>query len=435
MLEGLQKGNSGCWVVQKTTNTVYGHISAFSAEIGYLIPLVNILEELSEHHGGGAVLPSPLGCLADLASYWSEQNDDSLASTFAEEMMSDNACDSSNGSLLHDSLRDLIRRHLDEKEVMMALFKTWGRNLPDILIQPQLPVDFRRLGPMLEYPYVQTVMAIFDFERSFSRTKSRLRKTQHDASSSTLTQPDASSSTIRLEDIPQDEDLPEVTLNTLARTADPRPLDVELYDASCSGHQSMVQALILAGADVNVQGGYFNTALQAASALGRKDIVQILVDAGADVNIQGGYLGNALQAASDRGYKEIVQTLVDAGADVNVQGGDYSTALQAASACGHKDIVQILVDAGANVNVQGGDCNTALLAASANGYKDIVQTLVDAGADINIQGGIYNNALQAASAYGHEDIVQILVDAGADINIQGGFHGTALQAASERGYK
>ncbi|KAH8744416.1 hypothetical protein F5882DRAFT_455073 [Hyaloscypha sp. PMI_1271] len=102
------------------------------------------------------------------------------------------------------------------------------------------------------------------------------------------------------------------------------------------------------GADVNVQGGYYGTALRAASAGGYQDIVQILLDKGADVNVRSGsYDGTALQAASAGGYQDIVQILLDKGADVNVQGEYYGTALQAASRGGHKEIVQKLLDKGA----------------------------------------------------------------------------------------
>ncbi|KAK2603444.1 hypothetical protein QQS21_004395 [Conoideocrella luteorostrata] len=56
-----------------------------------------------------------------------------------------------------------------------------------------------------------------------------------------------------------------------------------------------------------------------------------LIHNGADVNTQGGYYGSVLQAASYRGHQEIVQLLLDEGADVNAQGGYYGSALQAAS--------------------------------------------------------------------------------------------------------
>jgi ankyrin repeat protein len=96
-------------------------------------------------------------------------------------------------------------------------------------------------------------------------------------------------------------------------------------------YETTVKILLDAGADVNTQGGYYGTALQAASSNGEEMVVKILLDAGADVNTQGGYYGTALQPALYEGKEEIVKMLLDAGADVNTQGGHYGTALQAAS--------------------------------------------------------------------------------------------------------
>lgn len=55
------------------------------------------------------------------------------------------------------------------------------------------------------------------------------------------------------------------------------------------------------------------------------EVVKIL-DAGADINIQGGYYGNALQTASLVGDEKVVKMLLNAGADVHTQGGEYSNA-------------------------------------------------------------------------------------------------------------
>jgi ankyrin repeat protein len=82
-------------------------------------------------------------------------------------------------------------------------------------------------------------------------------------------------------------------------------------------------------------------------------VVQTLLNAGADVNMQGGRYGNALQAASFQGGQRVVQMLLDAGADVNAQGGWYGTALQEASDRRHEKVVQMLLEKGANVNAQG----------------------------------------------------------------------------------
>ncbi|KAJ7440444.1 ankyrin repeat-containing domain protein [Mycena latifolia] len=202
-----------------------------------------------------------------------------------------------------------------------------------------------------------------------------------------------------------------------------------LQAASDRGHESVAQFLIEMGADVNAQGGEYGTALQAASAEGHESVVQFLIEKGADVNAVGGNYGTALQAASAEGHELVAQFLIEKGADVIAMGGHYGTALQAASRWEHESIAQFLIEKGADVNAQGGKYGTALQAASYGGHESIAQFLIEMGADVDAQGGEYGTALQAASHDGHESIAQLLIEKGADVNALGGYYGTALQAA------
>ncbi|KAJ7017378.1 ankyrin repeat domain-containing protein [Mycena alexandri] len=215
----------------------------------------------------------------------------------------------------------------------------------------------------------------------------------------------------------------------------PDPDCPEIIVASNYGHLQMTQLLVEHGANVNVQGGEYDSALQAASYNGHENIVQLLIEHGANVNAQGGEYDSALQAASYNGHENIVQLLIEHGANVNAQGGEYDSALQAASYMGHKNIVQLLIEHGANVNLQGGVYNSALQAASLEGHINIVQLLIEHGANVNLQGGVYNSALQAASLEGHENIVQLLIEQGANVNAQGGDYDSPLQAASYNGHE
>ncbi|KAJ7019718.1 ankyrin repeat-containing domain protein [Mycena alexandri] len=208
-----------------------------------------------------------------------------------------------------------------------------------------------------------------------------------------------------------------------------------LQAASVRGHINIVQLLIEQGANVNAQGGVYNSALQAASFNGHKHMVCFLIEQGANVNLQGGVYHNALQAASYFGHENIVQLLIEQGANINAEGGEYHNALQAASLEGHINVVQLLIDHGANVNAQGREYDSALQAASIGGHETIVQLLIEHGANVNAQGGEYGNTLQAASYWGHENIVQLLIEHGANVNVQGGKYGSALQAASYKGHE
>jgi ankyrin repeat protein len=59
-----------------------------------------------------------------------------------------------------------------------------------------------------------------------------------------------------------------------------------LYVVSLQGCYYLVQALLLEHrANVNAQGGYYNTALQAAAARGNTDVITLLLKCGANVNV------------------------------------------------------------------------------------------------------------------------------------------------------
>ncbi|KAJ7440464.1 ankyrin repeat-containing domain protein [Mycena latifolia] len=208
-----------------------------------------------------------------------------------------------------------------------------------------------------------------------------------------------------------------------------------LQAASDRGHKSVAQFLIEKGADVNAEGGYYGTALQAASLRGHESIAQFLIEKGADVNAKGGYYGTALQAASEGGHESVAQFLIEKGADVNAVGGYYGTALQAASEGGHESVARFLIEKRADVNAEGGYYGTALQAASEGGHESVAQFLIEKGAEVNAVGGYYGTALQAASRWGHESVAQFLIEKRADVNAKGGYYGTALQAASEGGHE
>ena len=142
-----------------------------------------------------------------------------------------------------------------------------------------------------------------------------------------------------------------------------------------------------------------------ASFLGLTDVAEEFLNEGADINAQGGYYGSALQAASAEGHDQVVQTLLRNGAEVNIQGGYYGSALHAASELGHNQVVQTLLNNGADINAQGEFHGSALQAASFDNYDQIVQTLLKNGANVNARGGFHGSALQAASERGHYQVV------------------------------
>jgi ankyrin repeat protein len=223
-----------------------------------------------------------------------------------------------------------------------------------------------------------------------------------------------------------------------------------LQESSFLGMAEIVLSLLDAGADVNKQGGTyqsfethfypydeeriycegrmdFGSSLQAASHAGHKDIVSLLLQAGADVNATGEQHGSSLQAASYRGHRDIVSLLLQAGADVNATGGEHGSSLEAAWYAGNNDIFKLLLQAGADVG-------PLFQEASYRGHTDMIRRLIQAIADVNATGEEYSSSLQVASYRGHKDIVSLLIHAGADVNATGVGNGSSLQAASYGGH-
>ncbi|KAF7978225.1 hypothetical protein HWV62_1224 [Athelia sp. TMB] len=207
-----------------------------------------------------------------------------------------------------------------------------------------------------------------------------------------------------------------------------------LQTASRQGHLTLAKLLLDKGSNPNIEGGRDGPALQVAIVAGHLELAKLLLEHGAAVNIVGGSHGTALIAASRRGQLELVEMLLDKGANANIIGGTCGTALQAAIGAGHLELAELLLDRGADCNVEGGDYGSALHVAITKGYFELAKLLLEKGANANTKGGNCGTALQAAITAGHLELATLLLDKGADCNVQGGYYGTALQAASRHGH-
>ncbi|KAJ5425439.1 hypothetical protein N7465_000509 [Penicillium sp. CMV-2018d] len=123
-------------------------------------------------------------------------------------------------------------------------------------------------------------------------------------------------------------------------------LDKDLYQAAAGQNLRTARSLLDRGANPNVEGFEYNSALQAAARRDSVELVQLLLDRGAQVNAQGGYHGSALIAAAQYGNIEIVKLLISAKANLNICGR-YGTALAVARDKHHEDVVNVLLRAGA----------------------------------------------------------------------------------------
>lgn len=240
-----------------------------------------------------------------------------------------------------------------------------------------------------------------------------------------------------------------------------------VYISAFYNSPEVAKVLLEAGAESNIEGGLYHTALQAACVWGYEDILGSLLEKGAKVDNYGGAFESPLIAACYYGFTEIVKKLVAMGSNINHAGGEYVCALYAACSQEKKDVVELLLkqnarveiyrgaydnplqaacaigntaiaerllEAGSDPNRKGGEYGSALYAACTQQKKDLVGLLLDNGANPNTQDcGRCDNALQQACEYGNEGIVRLLIEKKADPNLHGGFYGDAFQAGCSSG--
>lgn len=106
-------------------------------------------------------------------------------------------------------------------------------------------------------------------------------------------------------------------------------IDLPLVVAAKYGYFKVIKFILQNGASPNFQESSGLTALQATvfSPMCHNAIIECLLNAGADINVNGGPFGSALQAAALSGKVDVVQLLLEKGASIDYKGGIYGSAL------------------------------------------------------------------------------------------------------------
>ncbi|KAJ9360367.1 hypothetical protein DTO027B9_1351 [Paecilomyces variotii] len=149
-------------------------------------------------------------------------------------------------------------------------------------------------------------------------------------------------------------------------TRDPENGETLLYIAAKRNDCGGVKRLVSRGANVNLKGGEYGTALHVAAVLGYTSVARSLLTCGAEINAVNECIGTPLMAVMAQKWtracrvstgfcygcchKCCAKVLLEEGADINAEGGKFGTALRAAEEGGNKEGIKILLEGRAIVN-------------------------------------------------------------------------------------
>jgi ankyrin repeat protein len=248
-------------------------------------------------------------------------------------------------------------------------------------------------------------------------------------------------------------------------------------------HESIVEGLLLAGADANIDAPAihtlrdsgnsreFKSTMEVVVASCNTKVLQVMLDHGMILYPQ--YLEDALEHVVNANIEpdkqlKMIDFLVSKGVDVRTHGGKaavsacgrhdnpdivrkfvslgtpFETAVDEASwqdsglihavDYGRRDVIEMLLNAGADVNFGSCKNESVLDRAIEKGDKDLAVYLLDKGANPNIKAGQWGTPFMKAIRKGDDEMFHELLRRGAEVNITHGYWGTPLQTAIQFDY-
>uniref|UniRef100_A0A8D1ZU79 Ankyrin repeat domain 6 n=1 Tax=Sus scrofa TaxID=9823 RepID=A0A8D1ZU79_PIG len=184
-----------------------------------------------------------------------------------------------------------------------------------------------------------------------------------------------------------------------------------LHLAANKGHLSVVQILLKAGCDLDVQDDGDQTALHRATVVGNTEVIAALIQEGCALDRQDKAGNTALHLACQNSHAQSTRVLLLGGSRADLKNNAGDTCLHVAARYNHLSIIKLLLSAFCSVHEKNQAGDTALHIAAALNHKKVVKILLEAGAD----GTIVNNAgqtpLETARYHNNPEVALLLTKA------------------------
>ena len=192
-----------------------------------------------------------------------------------------------------------------------------------------------------------------------------------------------------------------------------------------SGRESLLNMLLVCGAEVNTQDIAGQTALSIACKHGDMGGIELLLKSRAKVDLLD---AESLSVVNAHG-SPMVQHYIKM--QIQSHKKTKESTLITASRKGEKDTIEQLLSEGAEIESKDSRGRTALITASGNGHTMVTDLLLERGAHIDSQDDQGYSALMTACQNGHVQTTSRLLDEDADTFLKNSEGKTAFDLAME----
>ncbi|NXJ95869.1 ANKR6 protein, partial [Corythaixoides concolor] len=204
-----------------------------------------------------------------------------------------------------------------------------------------------------------------------------------------------------------------------------------LHLAAHKGHLHVVQVLLKAGCDLDIQDDGDQTALHRAAVVGNTDVIATLIQEGCALDRQDKDGNTALHEACWHGFSQSAKVLVKAGANVLAKNKAGNTPLHLACQNSHSQSTRVLLLGGSRADLKNNAGDTCLHVAARYNHLPIVRVLLSAFCSVHEKNQAGDTALHVAAALNHRKVVKLLLEAGADASVVNNAGQTALEVARQ----